>query len=147
MVVKMAWQVALFRLRRRVISVRPKAWCGLAINRSRIARARAVGCEKRATMCSRYLFQIEVAPQFGLDYCTWLIMLTLAGATVQAPLKGGYLHQFILYGTTACHLCEQAETLLVACLEAGAQFDYSSVDISDSDVLFERLLVTQSGRS
>ena len=43
----------------------------------------------------------------------------------------------ILYGTSACHLCEQAETMLV---QQGAKF--RSVDISDSDELFERYGLT-----
>ncbi len=38
-----------------------------------------------------------------------------------------------LFSTTACHLCDIAEGLL---LEAGVEFD--KVDISDSDELFER---------
>ena len=38
-----------------------------------------------------------------------------------------------LFGTSACHLCELAEALLV---QAGAGFEH--VDISDSDDLFER---------
>ena len=43
----------------------------------------------------------------------------------------------ILYGTSACHLCEQAESMLV---QQGAEF--RSVDISDSDELFERYGLT-----
>lgn len=38
-----------------------------------------------------------------------------------------------LFSTSACHLCEQAEALL---LQAGIA--YEVVDISDSDELFER---------
>ena len=38
-----------------------------------------------------------------------------------------------LYGTSACHLCEQAAAML---RQAGA--DFSEVDISESDALFER---------
>lgn len=42
-----------------------------------------------------------------------------------------------LFGTSACHLCELAEGLLV---QADVQF--SVVDISESDALFERYGVT-----
>ena len=43
----------------------------------------------------------------------------------------------ILYGTTACHLCELAAALLLA---AGVSFE--EVDISQSDELFERYGLT-----
>jgi glutaredoxin len=43
----------------------------------------------------------------------------------------------ILYGTTACHLCELAAALLSA---AGVSFE--EVDISQSDELFERYGLT-----
>lgn len=43
----------------------------------------------------------------------------------------------ILYGTSACHLCEEAESMLV---QQGAE--YRSVDISESDELFERYGLT-----
>ncbi|TGD73578.1 glutaredoxin family protein [Mangrovimicrobium sediminis] len=39
----------------------------------------------------------------------------------------------ILYGTSACHLCEEAEALL---LDLGAA--YRKVDISETDELFQR---------
>ena len=39
----------------------------------------------------------------------------------------------ILYGTSCCHLCEQAETILH---EAGAVAEH--VDIADDDALLER---------
>ena len=42
-----------------------------------------------------------------------------------------------LYGTSACHLCELAEDLLE---RSGAQF--RTVDIADSDALFERYGLT-----
>lgn len=46
---------------------------------------------------------------------------------------------FILYGTTACHLCEQAEAMLAwAAASSGRSIPYRKVDISDSDELFER---------
>ena len=41
--------------------------------------------------------------------------------------------RYILYGTSACHLCEIAEAMLEG---QGAVFD--KVDIATSDVLFER---------
>lgn len=45
----------------------------------------------------------------------------------------------ILYGTEACHLCEQAEELLVGARHAlGGAWTYEKVDISESDALFER---------
>jgi hypothetical protein len=55
--------------------------------------------------------------------------------------------QFILYGTSACHLCEIAEQMLqlqqnsqqqVASAPGGTPFDFDKVDISESDLLFER---------
>ena len=47
--------------------------------------------------------------------------------------------RFILYGTTACHLCEEAEAMLAwAAAASGQSVPYRKVDISDSDELFER---------
>lgn len=43
-----------------------------------------------------------------------------------------------LYGTSACHLCEQAEALLLETLAIRPQWHYLKVDISESDQLFER---------
>ena len=48
------------------------------------------------------------------------------------------MRQFILYGTSACHLCELAEAMLEARLEQGRDFSYCKTDISESDELFER---------
>ena len=45
---------------------------------------------------------------------------------------------FILFGTGACHLCENAEAMLRSAREAGTDFNYEKVDISESDALFER---------
>lgn len=42
-----------------------------------------------------------------------------------------------LYGTSACHLCEIAEEMLV-----GTGVAFHKVDIADSDALFERYGVT-----
>ena len=44
----------------------------------------------------------------------------------------------VLYGTSACHLCEQAEALLAAALPVGGDNGYRKVDISTDDALFER---------
>jgi hypothetical protein len=43
-----------------------------------------------------------------------------------------------LYGTSACHLCDIAEQIVIECQGGGIQFAYEKVDISDSDPLFER---------
>lgn len=48
------------------------------------------------------------------------------------------LPRFILYGTSACHLCEIAEGMLVSLEQRAGGFDFIKVDISDSDALFER---------
>lgn len=45
---------------------------------------------------------------------------------------------FILYGTSACHLCEIAEEMIAAETERGSQPAVAKVDISDSDELVER---------
>ena len=45
---------------------------------------------------------------------------------------------FLLYGTSACHLCDTAEALLIDALQARDGSDFEKVDISDSDELFER---------
>lgn len=46
--------------------------------------------------------------------------------------------RFLLYGTSACHLCEQAQEMLEALQKAGLSFNFDTVDISESDTLFER---------
>ena len=43
-----------------------------------------------------------------------------------------------LYGTSACHLCEQAEGLLQGLAAVGVNLEYEKLDISESDELFER---------
>ncbi len=49
------------------------------------------------------------------------------------------MNHYILYGTTACHLCEQAEHMLRwAATGPGINFEYRNVDISESNALFER---------
>ena len=42
---------------------------------------------------------------------------------------------FILYGTSACHLCELAEEMIAALRTAGCEISVAKVDISDSDEL------------
>ncbi len=44
----------------------------------------------------------------------------------------------ILYGTSACHLCEDAEALLLALRDAGLAFELQKIDIADDDALVER---------
>jgi hypothetical protein len=46
--------------------------------------------------------------------------------------------KFILFGTSACHLCEIAQQMLEAQGQVGREFDFDAVDISESDALFER---------
>jgi hypothetical protein len=43
-----------------------------------------------------------------------------------------------LLGTPACHLCEQAEDMLLSLQAAGLVFSFDKRDISDDDGLFER---------
>jgi hypothetical protein len=45
---------------------------------------------------------------------------------------------YTLFGTTACHLCEVAEEMLVTLCEAIPDISFQKVDISDSDTLVER---------
>ena len=45
---------------------------------------------------------------------------------------------YILYGTSACHLCEVAEELLLAFRDQGYDLVFEKVDISESDELFDR---------
>ena len=44
----------------------------------------------------------------------------------------------ILYSTSACHLCEQAEGLLQTLQGARPDLRWSTVDIADDDALFAR---------
>lgn len=46
--------------------------------------------------------------------------------------------QYTLYGTSACHLCELAEELLVALCRDNPGVAFEKVDISDSDALLDR---------
>jgi len=45
---------------------------------------------------------------------------------------------FRLYGTSACHLCETAADMLTARIATGQAVDFEEVDISESEILFER---------
>lgn len=45
---------------------------------------------------------------------------------------------YTLYGTSACHLCELAEELLVALGRENPGMAFEKVDISGSDALIER---------
>ncbi|MCR9184536.1 MAG: glutaredoxin family protein [Halieaceae bacterium] len=59
---------------------------------------------------------------------------------------------FTLYGTSACHLCEQASALLALAVRESIISDYAEVDISADDALFLRyglripVLRSHSGR-
>jgi hypothetical protein len=48
------------------------------------------------------------------------------------------LAQYMLYGTTACHLCELAQEMLLSQQNAGSDFTFDAVDISESEELFQR---------
>ena len=49
---------------------------------------------------------------------------------------------FYLFSTTACHLCDQAKSTLLALKDQlrseGLNWDFSVIDISENDGLFER---------
>lgn len=45
---------------------------------------------------------------------------------------------YILFGTSACHLCELAEEMLTSLCATNPDIVFEKVDISDSDVLLER---------
>lgn len=46
------------------------------------------------------------------------------------------MNQFILYGTLGCHLCDEAEAVLIPLLSAECRVE--CIDIGDSDQLIER---------
>lgn len=46
--------------------------------------------------------------------------------------------EFILYGTSACHLCETAAAMLESARAGGIEVACREVDISESDELFSR---------
>lgn len=45
---------------------------------------------------------------------------------------------FVLFGTSACHLCEQAEDVLAALLAQGCDWEVELVDIAENDNLMDR---------
>lgn len=51
-------------------------------------------------------------------------------------MNGAVMNQFILYGTLGCHLCDEAEALLLPLLSPECNIEY--VDISESDTLVEQ---------
>ena len=56
----------------------------------------------------------------------------------EARNRGIILDHYILYGTSACHLCEVAEEMLLELRESGCALNYEKCDIAGSDQLFER---------
>lgn len=48
------------------------------------------------------------------------------------------MKQLLLYGTSACHLCELAEQLLANLLASGHDWQIELIDISDDDDLLTR---------
>lgn len=48
------------------------------------------------------------------------------------------VESLVLYGTSACHLCELAEDLLSDLQKQGAEFSVTKVDIAEDDVLMEQ---------
>lgn len=60
------------------------------------------------------------------------------GRQHMAGADGDSATGYILYGTTACHLCEVAEGLLQLAQDSGLPVSYEAVDISECDTLFER---------
>jgi hypothetical protein len=45
---------------------------------------------------------------------------------------------FVLYGTSACHLCEEAEAVLAELLAQGYTWQIELVDIAEHDDLMDR---------
>lgn len=45
---------------------------------------------------------------------------------------------YTLFSTSACHLCEVAEEMLIALCQKNPDIVFEKVDISDSDLLFQR---------
>ncbi|MFK7978069.1 MAG: glutaredoxin family protein [Halioglobus sp.] len=46
------------------------------------------------------------------------------------------MKHLILYGTSACHLCEEAEAILQRLQQGGLAFTFEKVDIALDDALF-----------
>jgi hypothetical protein len=53
-------------------------------------------------------------------------------------MDGAIVKVFRLYGTSACHLCELAASMIMPQLVALEDIDLEETDISVSDELFER---------
>ncbi len=53
-------------------------------------------------------------------------------------IEQGLTKPFILYGTSACHLCEMAEALIESLVGSDCNLVYEKHDIAGSDELFER---------
>lgn len=53
-------------------------------------------------------------------------------------MHDGKQGEILLFGTSACHLCEQAEDMLARIVVAMPGTTYRIVDISESDALFDR---------
>lgn len=58
--------------------------------------------------------------------------------TASSTAVVGATEGLVLYGTSACHLCEIAEQLLGYYHQNIAAVQYRNTDISESDELFER---------
>ncbi|MFK8048908.1 MAG: glutaredoxin family protein [Halioglobus sp.] len=52
--------------------------------------------------------------------------------------KGAVTQTFILYGTSACHLCDTAESMLIELNRRQGGLAYEKSDIALSDDLFDR---------
>ncbi len=52
------------------------------------------------------------------------------------------MKHFLLYGTSACHLCEEALALLQQVAPQSPDLTWDEVDISEDDALFERYGLT-----
>jgi hypothetical protein len=70
----------------------------------------------------------------------------VAGAPAKYPVAKGKevmktadrQHAYILFGTSACHLCELAQEMLEAQCESRPGFAFEKVDIIESDALVAR---------
>ena len=52
-------------------------------------------------------------------------------------LSVGNMTRLNLYGTSACHLCEEAESLLLSLQASGNSFQLHKIDIADDDHLMD----------
>ena len=69
-----------------------------------------------------------------------LLLKPAAEATLQNALGtlGIKLKNYKLYGTSACHLCELAQAMIMAEEPLRADLIVENVDISESEILMER---------